>query len=458
MNLTNTLTACVSALLLCTASCEKLTETDWPNNQISTPQVFDDVQTANAALAGLYGGLWNSSLLAGGGDGMGAVLGAYTDDLICYYPTNSNGTLDLYNNQQLPTNPMVEKFWASAYQQIYAANSVMEGVEKSTLLSVDDKTRIRGEAVFLRSVLYFYLQRIFGEIPYTQTTDYQVNRQLKKMTGDQLLKQVETDLSLAVGWLPETYRSAERIYPNRKVAQLVLAKVKMELGKWQEAELLAKDILQSSAYTFENDLTKVFTKSRSHILWQLKPKNSGDATKEAALYYFTNAAPNSFALSPQLLASFDAGDLRKQAWMAAVTSGSQTYYRSAKYKNLSANSTEYSVVYRLEEVNLLLAEALIRQNRVAEALPWFNATRQRAGLPALVMPLSQGTALTELQKEYRREFFAEHGQRFVTLKRWGLLSALAAYKPNWKSHHSAWPLPQKELLLNPNLNPQNPGY
>ncbi len=458
MNLTNTFTACVSALLLCTASCEKLTETDWPNNQISTVQVFEDIQTANAALAGLYAGLWNSSPLSGGLDGMGAVLGAYTDDLKCYYPTTSSGIMDLHNNQQLPTNPMVEKFWATGYQYIYAANAVIEGAARSQSLSAADRKRLKGEAFFARSVLYYSLQRLYGDIPYPETTDYEVNRKLNKLPGTEVLSKLETDLSVATELLAEAYRSPERIYPNRKAAQLVLAKVKAELGKWLETELLLKDILQSPLYTFEQDITKVFTKSRPHILWQLKPRNSGDATKEAGLYYFNNAVPTAFALTPQLVQAFAPSDLRKAEWMAPVTVGAQTFYRSAKYKQRSANTTEYSVVYRLEEVYLLLAEALIRQDKVAQALPWLNATRQRAGLTALAMPLSKDAALTELEQEYRREFFAEHGQRFLTLKRLGKLGTLLAVKPNWQAHHNLWPLPQKELLLNPNLQPQNTGY
>ncbi|MBW8360014.1 MAG: RagB/SusD family nutrient uptake outer membrane protein [Weeksellaceae bacterium] len=458
MNLKNTLTALTAALLLGLFSCEKLIETDWPNNQISTVQVFEDVQTANAALAGLYGGLWNSSPLSGGSDGMGAVLGTYTDDLKCYYPTSSNGILDIYLNQQLPTNLMVEKVWGTGYQYIYAANAIMEGAEKSLSLGSADKKRIKGEALFVRSVLYYSLQRIYGDIPYTETTDYEINRQLKKQPGTEVLTKLETDLSLSTQLLEDAYRSPERIYPNRKAAALVLAKVKAELGKWTEAELLLKDIGQSSLYTFEQDLTKVFTKSRLHILWQLKPKNSGDATKEATLYYFTNAVPTAFALTPQLVGAFAPGDLRRQEWMVPVTASAQTFYRAAKYKVRSANTTEYSVVYRLEEVYLLLAEALIRQGKVGEALPWLNATRQRAGLPALALPLTQNEALTELENEYRREFFAEGGQRFLTLKRLGKLGNLTAVKPNWQVHHSLWPLPQKELLLNTNLNPQNPGY
>ena len=49
-----------SALLMLTG-CDKLVEVDYPSSQIGTEQVFADVQTANAALTGLYVSLRDES-------------------------------------------------------------------------------------------------------------------------------------------------------------------------------------------------------------------------------------------------------------------------------------------------------------------------------------------------------------------------------------------------------------
>ncbi|MCX8525897.1 RagB/SusD family nutrient uptake outer membrane protein [Chryseobacterium formosus] len=219
-----------------------------------------------------------------------------------------------------------------------------------------------------------------------------------------------------------------------------------------------KAIVQSPLYQFQNDITKVFTKTGTHILWQLKPKNNADAVKEASLYYFANAAPLYVALSPSLVSSLAAVDLRKQNWTAPVTVGANTWYRAEKYKARSNNSTEYSIIFRLEEAYLLLAESLARQNRIADALPYINPIRQRAAQPLLSASISQQVLLNEIVSESRKEFFTEMGHRFLTLKRFGLLSNLMQTKPNWKDHHRLWPVPQKDILLNSNLNPQNPGY
>lgn len=439
-------------------SCENLIDVEIPSNQVGSSQVFEDAQTANAALAGLYASLFNNSVLSG--EGLGILLGSYTDDLDGYLVGSTNGAMDIYRNQQLASNGDITRIWANSYQQIYMANSIISGAENSVTLTSADKDRIKGEAMTVRSILYFYLQQLFGDIPYPVTTDYRVNQLLHKTSSNEVLNLLQADLITASQLLKDDYRSPERVIPNRAVAQLMLAKVLLLKGEWNSAEGILQGIVQNPLYQFQNDLTKVFINNSPHILWQLKPLSPADATKEATLYYFEGSAPGSYAVSQDLMGVFSADDLRKQYWMAPVTFNGATYYRLEKYKNRvpGENTSEYSVVFRLEEVYLLLAEALAQQNRVGEAVPYLNATRVRAELPELPAAISKADCLTEILLENRKEFFAEMGHRFLDLKRTGNLSILTSSKPNWKSYHALWPLPQGDLLANPNLSPQNQGY
>ncbi|SUX48807.1 RagB/SusD family nutrient uptake outer membrane protein [Chryseobacterium indoltheticum] len=446
------------SLVLAPISCEKWIETDFPNNQLPTELVFEDEQTAEAALAGLYASLWSNSLLSGGVEGFGLLGGLYTDDISTVYTPGINGVSDIFYNAQLSNNSVVTNVWTNAYQQIYASNSIIEGVRNSKSLSQAVKDRITGEVLFVRSMLYFYLHQIYGEIPYTDSTDYTVNSQLSRMPQNEFMTRIETDMSEAANLIPANYRNAERIYPNRYAAFLVLAKIKMLLNKNNEAEVLLQTIVQAPVYSFQNDITKVFQKTGSHIIWQLKPGNTNEATKEAILYNFT-AAPLSFMVNMNLVSQFSANDLRKQQYITAVPFQTQTNYKISKYRNLAANNpNEYSVIMRLEEAQFLLAEVLIQQGKVSEAIPLINKTRLRAGLSALQVSLTASAAMDELRIEKRKELFAEQGIRFFDLKRWGLLNQLTTVKPNWKAFHVQWPLPAKELLLNPKLNPQNEGY
>ncbi|WP_228393956.1 RagB/SusD family nutrient uptake outer membrane protein [Chryseobacterium artocarpi] len=431
-------------------------EVDVPTNELSSDAIFEDVQTANAALAGLYAKMRDNAPLAG--DESGALLGIYTDDMDYYANPVTNSSFDLYTNTQIDTNTTVASYWSEAFQVIYIANAIISGCEKSYSLPVTERNRIRGEALLARSIVLFYLQQVFGDIPYPITTDYQVNQVLGKTESGQVLGKLVADISIAVQLLPNEYRSAERIFLNRKAGEFILAKIYMVQQRYSEAEMLLKGVADDPMYMFEQDLTKVFIKSGKHIIWQLKPQNSS-ATKEAMLYYFGNVAPTLYALSNDLIQAFPSADLRKNNWMATSTFNGNTWYRSAKYKNRQpGNDSEFSIVLRMEEVYLLLSECYVQQGRLNEALPYVNATRQRAGLTSLQQPIAKETLLNEILLENRREFFTEMGHRFIDLKRMDRLGTLISIKPNWKNYHTRWPIPQKEILINANLKPQNNGY
>ncbi|WP_321996549.1 RagB/SusD family nutrient uptake outer membrane protein [Draconibacterium orientale] len=448
---------CFGAFLL--TACKELVDVDAPTNQLGTEQVFESPETANAALAGLYAELRDGSIITGAGFyTTGTLLASYTDELDCY-TNDQDGILDIYRNLQQETNTVISNIWNTAYGQVYYANSIIYGATHSTKLSDTEKNQITGEALLIRSLIYFYLQQVFGDIPYSTSLDYEYNRNLTKTDASAVLEQLETDVTEAVSLLEDEYRDSERIYLNRKAAQLLLARICLLREEWVLAEQTASTILQSPLYEFEEDISEVFHKTGQHILWQLEPENDGDATEEASFYYFTDAVPSAYTLAPDLVNSFDSNDLRRQEWMAEVSFDGESWYRPFKYKNKDngANDNEYSVVFRLAEPCFIMAEALIRQNRQNEALPYLNAIRERAGLTALTS-LSDEDFINELLAEKRREFFTEFGHRFLDLKRTGHLNELRAVKTNWEDYMQVWPLPQNELLLNPNLTPQNASY
>lgn len=451
---TTTVGISISMLLY---SCENLIETDFPPTQINVSQVFETVSTADGALSNLYADLQYYSVISGGTSGTGALLGTYTDDLTCYIASSQNGALDIFNNQQLSTNNDIKNVWTNAYKEIYSANSIIKGVENSSGISTTDKNRIKGEALLIRSLVYFYLCQIYGAAPFVTTTDYTVNQSLGKISEAEMLTQIQNDLVVAVTLLEDSYNNAERIYPNKKAAQMVLAAVLMQQRKWAEGEQQLKTILQSPLYTWEPDISKTFKKTGKHIIWQLKPLQANEPTEEAFTYYFAAAAPMSYGLSANLMQSFLPSDLRRQQWIKEITINQQVYYRCDKYKNINDNTDEYSIVFRLEEVYLLLAEALAQQKKDGEAIPYINMIRQKAGNTPL-NSLSNEDLLKEIIEENRREFFTEKGNRFITLKRNKKMNILNGVKPNWQTFHEVWPLPLSEIMLNPNLNPQNTGY
>ncbi|ASE61653.1 MULTISPECIES: RagB/SusD family nutrient uptake outer membrane protein [Chryseobacterium] len=438
-------------------SCDNLIEPDQPTNQISSTDVYSNVGNADAVLSNLYAELQYNSVLSGGTRGLGALLGSYADDLDNYMAASQTAYLDIYNTQVLPTNTVLKTLWTNAYKEIYICNSIIEGVSKSSSIKDEDKNRIIGEAVLIRSIIHLRLTQIFGDIPYVTSSDYTINQSIGKSASGQVLMNIINDLETVKDYLKNDYRNAERIYPNRYIAVMLLCQSNMLLEQWEKARMYAEEIIASPLYQLNTDLNLTFKKDGKHIMWQLKPLKAGDATEEAKLYLISSV-PQNYALSNNLVSTFTSTDLRKSLWIKTITSGSNTYYGSIKYKNSSSNTNEYSIVFRIEEVYCMMAEILARQNNVSDALTYINKIRNRAGLANISNTISKDQLLNEILAEKRREFFTDGGLRFFDLKRFDRLGDLSPNKPNWQNFRSLWPIPQSELILNPNLNPQNPGY
>ena len=453
----NTTLFCIGLWLLC-VSCEKMVEVDLPINQLTTTQVFESTGTAEGALAALYAEMQATSFIAGGTTGAGGLLGGYTDDLDCFDVNSTNAGMDICNNVQSSSNTTIKTVWTNAYRQIYMANSIIKGLETSTVIGKSDKKRIMGEAIFIRSIIYYYLTQVFGDIPYITSTNFVENRALSKSNVDVVLENISQSLEQATTMLENEYRNAERIYINRKTVEILLATVYIHQRKWSGAEALLDGIVKSTLYSFPQDLSKTFRKDGKHILWQLKPIYANTPTPEASLYNFSSGIPRYYAASANLLATFPAADQRKTAWLSPILNDQTTYYKIDKYKTITANTDEYSIVFRLQEAYLLMAEVLAQQDRLEVSVNYLNAIRNLAGLGNIPGTISKENLLDELLAESRREFFSERGIRFLSLKRGGKIDILNQSKPNWKNFHSLWPVPVSELALNPALNPQNNGY
>ncbi|MDR2223132.1 MAG: RagB/SusD family nutrient uptake outer membrane protein [Flavobacteriaceae bacterium] len=452
------ITLCFTCILsLLVTSCESLIEIDLPDNQINREIVFTDINTANSALAGLYLTMRNKSVLSGNTTGMGYFMGMYTDEIESLFNT-TNDFYYIYNNNPLPTNNLINNIWTNTYSNIYAINSFIEGLTSSKTIPEQQKRNLLGEAFVLRALQYQVLAQLFGDIPYTTTTDHKINNTLKKTKSIEILMQVQQDLLLAFDLLDYNYRDNERIYPNKSVVELLLAKNYLLQKDYVKAEFYANNIISNPNYQLQMDINKVFKKNASSTLWQLHWNAQGNATLEASTYIFVNT-PNNQILSKTFVESFETLDRRKDNWIKIIKQDDTVLWAHPyKYKNKTNNTDEYSIVFRIEDVYFLLAEALIYQEKITPAIELINKIRQRAGLQDLPYNISKEVALDYLLIESHKEFFTEQGHRFFDLKRNNRLSILSYHKPNWQQRNELLPYPEKDILINPNLLPQNHGY
>lgn len=442
-----------------TVSCESFVDAGPPKSQLSGEVVFSDVATARAALGNCYALLCNNVMVTGGVQGITVLLGNYADEVIPY----GSGQADqaFFQNSLTPQTSDINAIWNSSYNLIYALNDIMEGVEASQGISTQDREILIGEALLMRSLLYFHLANLFGPVPYVTTTDYVTNTRIPKTATDVLYEKLEEDLNLAFDKLPEGYGNSLRTTPNKSVAAALLARLYLYAGDWQLAAGKAQEVISNTAlYTLEPDLATVFLKGSRSTLWQLSPTIEGMPTLEGQSFIFTMGPPPARSLNPALVDAFETGDNRKQQWVGTVSDGESVWYFPYKYKQNTAMdiSPEYSVLLRLEEMYLIRAEARARRGDTSGAMEDLNVIRNRAGLPNTTAATPSG--LVEAIREERRfEFFCEQGHRWFDLKRMNMAdSILSLSKPGWNPTDILWPLPHNELLLNPALLPQNPGY
>ena len=379
-------------VILGITSCDSFVEVELPKSQLTTVTVFNEYATAEAALTDIYSKIRDQGLLTGTSAGLSYQLSNYTDELTCY-SAPGGPALPFYFNTLLPANTSITSYWNSSYNQIFATNAVMEGVQQSAKLSAKQKEQLTGEALLIRALIHFYLTNLYGEIPYIQTTDYQSNNVVKKNTVNEVYAQVISDLDTAINLLSPLYDGPDRIRPNQFVAKALLARVYLYQGAWAEAANASSAVLNATnLYSLENSIGSVFLKNSKEAIWQLQPAIAGKNTDEGASFIFLSGPPTMVSLSNNLINSFTPSDLRRTNWIKAVAKGSDIWHHSFKYKafNATTTSVEYSIVFRLAEQYLIRAEARAQQGDLIGAKEDLNKIRKRAGL-------NETTASTQLE-------------------------------------------------------------
>lgn len=438
--------------------CESYLEVDYPESELAAAEVFTDEATATAALTDVYAKLRDQVLLTGNSSGLSVLMSLYADELD-YFGAAGQPQQFFFNHNIVPVDVNISSTWSGAYNLIYAVNSIKEGVTDNPFLDSSQQEQLLGEALFLRAFVHFQLVSLFGDIPYITTTDYLINSTVKRMSKEEVYDLIITDLTEAESLLPETYVSGERTRANKFTAMALMARVYLYMENWEKAEEQSNGVI-NGPFLWEEDISKIFLKDCTTSIFQLKPKAEGHNTEEAISFIFTSAPPPAYALSEPLIQDFELGDLRWEKWVGAVSDGSKIYYHPYKYKvvDIFGSTVEYSTIFRLAEQYLIRAEARVKLGNISGALEDLNRIRNRAGLANNTEEDEESLILAIFQ-ERRIELFTELGQRWFDLKRSGKAEeALSGIKPGWRSTDVLLPIPEAELMLNPNLEPQNPGY
>ncbi|TDE51268.1 RagB/SusD family nutrient uptake outer membrane protein [Flavobacterium sp. GT3P67] len=455
----NSITTLILLLLsYCFYCCESFTEVAPPQTQLTAAAIFENVNTASAAISDIYARLREDSMVSGSFEGLSSLMSNYSDELTFY---GSSPDLEaFYNHTVNPSNTKIKGMWNNSYGQIYATNAFLEGLANSNAINPENKDQLQGEALFLRAYIHFYLLNIFGDIPYITTTDYIVNSSVARMPQSEVWDKIKTDLTGAESLIADKYSTVERVNPNKSVVRAMLARVSLYTQDWEKAESYATSVIENPAYVWETNLASEFLKGNPSIIWSLHSGRTGFNTQDAKTFVSSLTPPIKSTLAVDFVNSFEPADLRKTSWVRTVTNGTTSWYQPYKYKKtgVTAPSQEYTILFRLAELYLIRAEARIHMGNETDAIKDINKIRSRAGLTGTTA-LGESALLAAVAKERKFELFTEQGHRWLDLKRTSQADkVLSAIKSNWQQTQVLLPLPEAELLLNSKLLPQNPGY
>ncbi|WP_417355228.1 RagB/SusD family nutrient uptake outer membrane protein [Flavobacterium sp.] len=369
--------------------------------------------------------------------------------------------------------------WSNWYKAIGRATIAIETTETYEGNITDEhKSRLIGEAEFLRAYNYFFLVRGWGDVPLQHIS--LVNRVPKQEVYDY----IEQDLLDAIDRLPQKseYAAADLGRATKGAAQALLSKVYLYQEKWQEAYDMAQTVITSGEYGLETDYS---------VLWRASSENGTESIFEVQArgesvahgvqqYSQTQGARGTSGWgwgfnipSQNLLDAFNAeGDnIRRDA---TIIFAGETLFDgrevSASVENPMYNEKAYSSanagdsdgdknirVLRLGEIYLISAEAANELGNTATALSNLNVVRERVSLDP-VEGVSGDALRQAIWKERRLELAFEH-DRWFDLVRTG--QAQAAMQANGKTFivgtHELFPIPYNQLIQTPEMV-QNPGY
>src|SRR5690606_35776042 len=134
-----------------------------PTSSLTEDSFFKTLTDAEAIVTAAYNPLRHAGLY---NNDYPKVTDAPTDDAIIY---NTQG-LSLDSWSFATNDNIIDNVWQTCYEGIFRANIALQ---KLPAMEIDeaDKTRMLGEAYFLRALYYWHLTALFGEVPMITEAD-----------------------------------------------------------------------------------------------------------------------------------------------------------------------------------------------------------------------------------------------------------------------------------------------
>jgi len=435
----------IGCMVLFLNSCDVINQE--PLDSVSNEQLFVRPSDADAAIIGVYRQLADLGL-----------------NYVVFPELPTKNTLGTALNRQfeqmnnllfLDDNPWYEILWNQHFLLLNRANVVIERVPEIPGLAEQKRNEVVAEARFLRAFTYFSLVRYFGEVPLitTPTTSPDIPAlQVSRNSVAEIYTQIFADLDFAKSNLPVSFSSnlATKARATRNAAFALGTRIYLFRKEYAQVVSDADRVIAAKG----NELTIPY-------LSLYENKNSEESIMEINYdpqlqnALATNFLPGTLGgnwvieVNPDILNAYEEGDVRKAATFGVASN------RNYMKKYFRGNTRDDNVIlFRLAEVLLSKAEALAElEYPNSAAVDLLNEVRSRAGLNP-ISPSTLQDFRTALYKERRLELCYEGHEWFDLVRTNRLASVMGITDPN----KAILPVPAGEILRNPNLMPQNPGY
>ncbi|QNR23668.1 RagB/SusD family nutrient uptake outer membrane protein [Croceimicrobium hydrocarbonivorans] len=379
-------------------------------------------------------------------------------------------------------NAVLEQSWRSCYNGINRCNLVLDHLASIPDMSEAEKAQRKGEALFIRSLSYFNMLRLWGEVPLilSETTDPMQSFQQKRKPVAEVYALLVSDLEEAQSLL--TAKAEESGRATRGAAQALLAKVHLSQGAYAAAVQSLKPLI--GTYRLLDDYAQVFALSNENneeVIFSIQYKGglNGLGSKFANLCAIdlslvgNGSAYGDNLPSEDLIKSYSTNDRRLGVNIDSLFG---VPYCKKYIESVPANfeGDKNFIVLRYADVLLMLAEAINElgyqsdpTGNQTEAFIYLNAIRLRAGLsPLNSSDLADQNAFREAVFKERRKELAFENHRWFDMIRSGKASAVSQVASTqgpiqtYFDYKNLYPIPEREIITvnNSAYMWQNPGY
>lgn len=373
-------------------------------------------------------------------------------------------SVDQHN--MLTTNAEGRDMWIEYYNLINITNNLITNVPniEEDGFSDAEKNKIVAESKILRALGYHSLVRYFGGVPLvtTPTTSLGEESFVERSAVSAVYDQIVTDLEQAETTLGAN-GSANSRSATGYTAKALLARVHLYLGNYETAEDYATEVIDSGTFALGS-----YAGLFGDVPSTTEPIFRIEFTSEDANSLSFFARPNGFggrreyAPTGTYTSAFNAEDLRASANLTDFNGDGS--FELGKYYELEGNDDV--IIVRLAEMYLIRAEARGLKNTpdYAGVASDLNMVQRRAyeNQEPSGGPYSTDYAAGDFTSDqevidavlYQRGLeLAQEGHRWFDYKRLGLATSTFGIDQNM----TLWPIPQRDMDANPNLE-QNPGY